>query len=122
MQQEEPISVSVSQPLTVTTFRTPQVQYDNNLIEIKAEVTKSGQPIDYSAFEPEAKYIKGGVTATTSPVRTEHLTASGIYFYKYNLEGEGILRFRIKVQDSLGAWTDFTNWQEVQVCRFNAWF
>lgn len=108
----------VEQQMSLSTYQgTSEIQYDNELIQVRVTTARgdSLEPTDMIDWEIEKEYIVGTSTISPNEYQTDHISGSGIYTFKYNLDGDGTLRFRIRGQSSAGAWTDWTQWKSISV-------
>jgi len=106
------VGLSVTEALFVSTFKTLTTQYDNSYIDVKIESTKGNTLQNIVSQEIEVNY--NGEDAGRFYVKKVK-ESTGIYHFYYALKGDGILNFRIKVQDFSGLWTDWSEWVSVNV-------
>lgn len=105
--EPEPIDVQVTGALSVTTFRTISPQYDNNDVEIIVEVTKDGQAKDIVDWMVEDLY-NGDIVSYDAVYGGAGSGERGTYHFLYDLQGDGNLQFKVRVQDNTGFWSEWS--------------
>jgi len=105
--------IQVIEPISIQLSPINPIQFDNQLIKVKALITQSGASTNLVDWDWETYIFPQNRRITPAE---EYKSGTGVYISEYDITGENTLRARFKAQHEKGGiWTDWTDWVEVRI-------